>query len=107
MKTGIISAFANKGKHTTTFAEMFEMNKDTFIIDTPGIKELGISEVENSELSHFFPEMRALLNKCKYHNCTHVHEPNCAVQEAINNGEIHISRFESSLGILAGDDNRK
>lgn len=107
LKTGIISAFANKGKHTTTFAEMFEMSKDTFIIDTPGIKELGISEVENSELSHFFPEMRALLNKCKYHNCTHVHEPNCAVQEAINKGEIHISRFESYLGILAGDDNRK
>ena len=107
LKTGIISSFANKGKHTTTFAEMFEMSEDTYIIDTPGIKELGISEVDNKELSHFFPEMRALLNKCKYHNCTHVHEPNCAVQDAINEGIIHISRFESYLGILAGDDNRK
>ncbi|MEY3416849.1 MAG: ribosome small subunit-dependent GTPase [Bacteroidota bacterium] len=107
LKTGIISSFANKGKHTTTFAEMFEMRPGTFIIDTPGIKELGISEVENQELSHFFPEMRALLNQCKYHNCTHVHEPNCAVQNAINEGKIHISRFESYLGILAGDDNRK
>jgi ribosome biogenesis GTPase len=107
LKTGIISSFANKGKHTTTFAEMFEMSPGTFIIDTPGIKELGISEVENQELSHFFPEMRALLNQCKYHNCTHVHEPNCAVQAAINEGKIHISRFESYLGILMGDDNRK
>jgi ribosome biogenesis GTPase len=107
LKTGEISSFANKGKHTTTFAEMFEMKTGTFIIDTPGIKELGISEVENQELSHFFPEMRALLNQCRFHNCTHTHEPNCAVQEAINDGKIHISRFESYLGILAGDDNRK
>ena len=107
LKTAEISAFSDKGVHTTTFAEMFEVSPDTFIIDTPGIKELGVVDIPPPEISHYFPEMRALLPECRFHNCLHTNEPGCAVVEAVRNGEVAISRFESYLSILQDEDNRK
>ena len=105
--TSEVSTFANKGTHTTTFAEMFEIEKDTFVIDTPGIKELGLMDIYNEEINHFFPEMRKLFGKCKFHNCTHIHEPGCAVMDAVENGEIAISRFESYLSMMEGIDSHR
>ncbi len=107
LRVGEISAFANKGTHTTTFAERHTLWAGTHIIDTPGIKELGLAEIEEAELSHFFPEMRALLNQCRYHNCRHVAEPGCAVRQAVDSGQIWPSRYESYRSMLAGDDNRR
>ena len=107
LKTSEVSDFAEKGVHTTTFAEMFELWPDTFIIDTPGIKELGLIDIADEELSDFFPEMRALLGECKYHNCQHVHEPNCAVKEAVDEGYIALSRYNSYLSMLEDVDNRR
>ena len=107
LKTGKVSSFANKGTHTTTFAEMFEINNDSKIIDTPGIKELGLVDMESTEISHYFPEMRDYLGQCKYHNCTHTNEPHCAVLEAIIAGEIADSRFNSYLSILEDYDSHR
>ncbi len=107
LKTSEISSFANKGVHTTTFAEMFRYNEDTLLIDTPGIKELGLFEFKNEELSHYFPEMRALLGQCKFHNCMHVNEPGCAVQQKVREGGIALSRFQSYLSILADEETHR
>lgn len=108
LKTAEISAFSQKGKHTTTFAEMFEIAQDTFIIDTPGIKELGLAEIEGHEISHFFPEMRKYLGECKFSSrCLHTHEPGCKVIEAVESGEIALFRYESYLSMLANEDNRR
>jgi ribosome biogenesis GTPase / thiamine phosphate phosphatase len=104
---GEISDFANKGVHTTTFAEMFSLDADTHVIDTPGIKELGLAEITAEELSHYFPEMRNLMGQCKFNNCRHVDEPSCAVQEAVQSGDIALSRFESYLSMMQEDDNRR
>ena len=104
---GEISDFANKGVHTTTFAEMFSLDADTYVIDTPGIKELGLAEITAEELSHYFPEMRNLMGQCKFNNCRHVDEPSCAVQEAVQSGDIALSRFESYLSMMQEDDNRR
>ncbi len=106
-KTSAVSAFADKGVHTTTFAEMFIVDKTTFIIDTPGIKELALAEVEPDELSHYFPEMRAIIGTCKYHNCTHSHEPGCAILEALKSGSISPSRYISYISMLENEDNRR
>ena len=102
-----ISTFSNKGVHTTTFAEMYEISKNTFIIDSPGIKELGLMEIENSELSHYFPEFRELLGLCKFHNCMHINEPRCAVKDALDNGKIAESRYLSYLSMYENHDNRR
>ena len=107
LKTSEISDFSDKGVHTTTFAEMFEVDKDTYIIDTPGIKELGIVDIPKNQLGHFFPEMRERLNQCRFNNCTHFNEPGCAVEEAVRHNEISLTRYESYLSMLMGDDNRK
>ena len=107
LKVNEISAAHNKGTHSTTFAEMHELSFGGFIIDTPGIKELGIVDMKKEELSHCFPEMRALLNKCKYDNCTHLNEPHCAVIEAVENGGIALSRYNSYVGILEGKELEK
>ncbi|HYG40844.1 MAG TPA: ribosome small subunit-dependent GTPase A [Cytophagales bacterium] len=105
-KVNTISDFAEKGKHTTTFAEMFKIRPDTFIIDTPGIKELGLIEIEPEEISHYFPEMRELLNECKYHNCTHTNEPGCAVKKAVENEEIAEFRYHNYQSMFFNEDNR-
>ena len=86
---------------------MFSLNPTTHIIDTPGIKELGLAEIQTAELSHYFPEMRNFLGQCKFHNCLHISEPSCAIQEAVKSGEIALSRFESYLSIMENDDNRR
>jgi ribosome biogenesis GTPase len=107
LKTSEISHYSQKGKHTTTFAEMFELWENTFIIDTPGIKEMGLVDISPQELSHYFPEMRQYLGECKFHNCMHVHEPGCAVREAFERGEIADTRYHSYLSMLENHDNRR
>ncbi len=106
LKTGIISEWSDKGKHTTTFAEMIMLPFGGKLIDTPGIRELGIVDIEPQELSHYFPEMRALMNQCKFHNCRHINEPGCAVLEALENGGIDPSRYDSYLSIYNNENNR-
>lgn len=107
LRTKEVSSFANKGVHTTTFAEMFELAPETYLIDSPGIKELGLSDTEAAEVSHYFPEMRERLNECRYHNCLHINEPGCAVKAAVEVGEIALSRFDSYLSMVGGQDNRR
>ena len=106
-KTAEVSTFANKGIHTTTFAEMFEIDKSTYLIDTPGIKELGLMDIYDEEINHFFPEMRELFGKCKFYNCTHTHEPGCAVIDSVENGNISISRYESYISMMEGIDSHR
>jgi ribosome biogenesis GTPase / thiamine phosphate phosphatase len=106
LRTSQISDWSDKGMHTTTFAEMFELPQGGFLIDTPGIRELGIIDIDKQELSHFFPEMRALLNQCRFNSCRHINEPGCAVIKAVEEGEIDLSRYESYLRIYNGNDTR-
>ena len=102
-----ISDFSLKGKHATTFAEMFELEANTYIIDTPGIKELGMIDMEDWEISHYFPEMRQYLGECKFNNCLHVNEPGCVVLNALASGVIYESRYMSYLSMLEDEDNRR
>ena len=102
-----VSTFANKGVHTTTFAEMFHLPFGGKIIDTPGIKELGLIDIGDHELADYFPEMRALLGQCKFHNCSHTHEPKCAVLQAVDTGEITVQRYLSYLSMLENEDSRR
>ncbi len=104
LKTGEISNAHFLGKHTTTYSEMFELEFGGYIIDTPGIKGFGMLEMSKEEISHYFPEMFNLLSDCLYYNCTHTHEPNCAVKNAVENGEIAISRYNSYLGMLENEE---
>jgi ribosome biogenesis GTPase len=106
LRTHMVSDWSDKGMHTTTFAEMFELPQGGFIIDTPGIRELGVIDIEKQELSHFFPEMRERMNQCRFNNCRHINEPGCAVLEALEEGEITLSRYESYLSIYHGNDTR-
>jgi ribosome biogenesis GTPase len=106
LRTHMISDWSDKGMHTTTFAEMFELPQGGYIIDTPGIRELGVIDIEKQELSHFFPEMRERLNQCRFNNCRHINEPGCAILEAIEKGEIAPSRYDSYLSIYNGNDTR-
>lgn len=107
LKTSEISDFADKGVHTTTFATMFELEENMYLIDTPGIKELGLIDLKKEEIAHYFPEMRDCLGQCKYHNCSHTKEPKCAVLEKVKNYEISPTRYASYLSMLEGDDNRR
>ncbi|MBK7669015.1 MAG: ribosome small subunit-dependent GTPase A [Sphingobacteriaceae bacterium] len=104
IKTGDISAAHAKGMHTTTFAELHELSFGGFIIDSPGIKELGLVEMKKEEVGHYFPEIRERMNGCKFNNCLHVNEPKCAIKDAVENGEISEERFHSYLGILNGEE---
>ncbi|QBQ39686.1 ribosome small subunit-dependent GTPase A [Sphingobacterium psychroaquaticum] len=106
LKTGEISDWSDKGKHTTTFAEMIDLSFGGKLIDTPGIRELGVVDIEKEELSHFFPEMRARLNTCRFNNCQHISEPGCMVLEAVELGEIEPSRYDSYLSIYNKQDSR-
>jgi ribosome biogenesis GTPase / thiamine phosphate phosphatase len=100
IKTGEISSYHNKGMHTTTFAEMHPLSFGGYMIDTPGIKEFGLVHFESQEISERFPEFRALLHQCKYNNCTHNHEPGCAVKQALDEGNISAERYHNYLGLL-------
>ena len=103
LKVGDVSLFNMKGKHTTTFAELFPFGTG-FIIDTPGIKEFGMVDFTKEEVSHFFPEMREVLHDCRFANCTHEHEPGCAVKQAVEQGLISDFRYENYLNILHGEE---
>jgi len=100
LKTQNVSDWSGKGLHTTTFAEMFDLPGGGKIIDTPGIREMGLVDITKQELSHYFPEMRAHLSGCKFNNCMHIDEVDCGVKDAIRNEEIHGDRYISYLKIL-------
>lgn len=100
LKTQDVSGWSGKGLHTTTFAEMFDLPGGGRIIDTPGIRELGLVDISRQELSHYFPEMRSLINECQFNNCLHVSEPGCAVKEAVREGRVHEDRYVSYVNIL-------
>lgn len=104
IKTKELSEQHQQGKHTTTFAEMYDLSFGAKIIDTPGIKGFGVVDMEKEEVSGFFPEFFKLQQDCKFNNCLHVHEPQCAVKEALENDEIAFSRYKSYLQILEGED---
>jgi len=106
LKTGEVSEWSDKGQHTTTFAEMHQLPFGGYLIDTPGIRELGIVDIEKEELSHFFVEMRDRLNQCRFNNCRHINEPGCAVIAAVEEGEIEPSRYDSYQSIYHGNDTR-
>lgn len=104
LKTGDISEYSNKGKHTTTFASLISLKDGGFVADTPGIREFGIVNIEKPELSLYFPEMKEPRENCKYYNCTHFHEPDCGVRKAFENGEIDADRYHNYLNILESID---
>lgn len=104
LKTGEISSAHAKGMHTTTFAELHPLDFGGNIIDSPGIKELGLVEMKKEEVGHYFPEIRDRMNDCKFNNCLHVNEPKCAVMKAVEDGEISEERYQSYLGILNGEE---
>ena len=123
LKVGQISDWSLKGRHTTTFAEIFPIKLSphtvvgdsvadtqrspfTYLIDTPGIKEFGMVDFTAQELSHFFPEMRAVLHGCRFANCTHRHEPGCAVMQAVDDGRIPAERYQNYLNILDDIENK-
>ena len=105
-KTGIVSKSHNKGKHTTTFAEMFELTSGGYIIDTPGIKGFGLIDFDKYDLYHYFPEIFRVAASCQYNNCIHVNEPKCAVKNAVENGIISEERYYNYLTILHQDDEK-
>jgi ribosome biogenesis GTPase len=106
LKTSEISEYHQKGKHTTTFAEMFALSFGGYIIDTPGIKGYGIIGLDKNELALYFPEMAKKLPECKFYNCTHINEPKCAVKDAVEKGEIPESRYKSYLNIYQEDESK-
>ncbi len=104
LKTKEISDSHNTGKHTTTFSEMYKLNFGGYIIDTPGIKAFGMLEMKPWEISHYFVEIFKISENCQYNNCSHTHEPGCAVKIAVEKGKIAKSRYLSYLGLLEADD---
>ncbi len=105
LRTQDVSGWSGKGLHTTTFAEMFNLDAGNYrdggrVIDTPGIRELGLVDISKQELSHYFPEMRPLINDCQFNNCLHINEPGCAVKAAVEEGNIHLERYISYCNIL-------
>lgn len=107
LKTTEISEYHESGKHTTTFPEMHYLNNGGYLIDTPGVKGFGVIDIEKEEVSHFFPEMFELLPQCQYNNCTHTHEPKCAVKKALENKEISLTRYKSYISILTSEEDEK
>lgn len=104
LKTGTLSAAHLKGTHTTTFAELFDLDFGGFIIDTPGIKELGLLEMKREEVGHYFPEFRERMNDCRFNNCTHTNEPDCAIMVSMEKGEIDEGRYHNYISILSGEE---
>jgi ribosome biogenesis GTPase len=104
LRTNDISSHHDKGQHTTTFAEMFELNFGGYIIDTPGIKGFGLIDMDKSELCHYFPEMRGLADQCKFHNCKHINEPGCAIKKAVEEGKIWENRYFNYLSVYEDDE---
>ncbi len=100
IKTQDVSDWSGKGLHTTTFAEMYDLPVGGKVIDTPGLREFALADMKKEELSHYFPEMRKLINQCKFNNCLHLQEPGCAVTAAVNSGEIPVERYTSFLTMM-------
>lgn len=100
IKTGSISKYHQRGMHNTTFAEMHPVSTDTYIIDTPGIKDFGVVEFEQDNISLYFRDIRPFAGQCKFNNCSHIDEPGCAVLEAVSSGKLQLSRYESYLNVL-------
>jgi ribosome biogenesis GTPase len=107
IKTQEVSGWSGKGLHTTTFAEMFDLPFGGKIIDTPGMREFAMMDIEPHELSHYFPEMKALINDCRFNNCLHIEEPGCAVKAAVEENKISPERYISYLNILGTIENKK
>lgn len=107
VKVGDVSHTHHKGMHTTTFSELLDLPGGGALIDTPGVKAFGTIDFERAEVAHYFPEIFRISDACRFNNCTHTHEPGCAVQEAVERGEISISRYTSYLSILDEDPNNK
>ncbi len=103
-RVGVISDYHSKGKHTTTFAEMYTTEDGTQIIDTPGIRDFGVVDIPTEELPHYFPEFRRFMKSCKFNNCTHIHEPECAVLAELEQGNIPQERYYSYQSILNNED---
>jgi ribosome biogenesis GTPase len=106
LKIGDVSEYHKTGKHTTTFAEMFELSGGIRIIDTPGIRGFGTIDIEREELSHFFPEIFRASQQCKYHNCMHLHEPDCGVKAGVENGSISEFRYINYLMMMEGEEGK-
>ncbi|MGC9344778.1 MAG: ribosome small subunit-dependent GTPase A [Bacteroidales bacterium] len=106
LKTAEISGAHQSGKHTTTFSEMHSLSFGGYVIDTPGIRGFGLIDFDKEELFHFFPEIFKKSHDCKFYNCTHIHEPGCAVIEAVENGEIFESRYSSYLSLMEDQDEK-
>ncbi len=104
LRIGEISSAHHQGQHTTTFAEMHPLQTGGFIIDTPGIRAFGIVDLEKEVISHYFPEMRAVIGECKFHNCQHINEPHCKVKGMVESGEIYESRYWTYLQLMRGDE---
>jgi ribosome biogenesis GTPase len=104
LKVKAISAYHEKGMHATTFAEMHPLSFGGFIIDTPGIREFGLIDFDRQEVAERFPELRRFMHHCRYRNCTHTHEPGCAVKLALEEGKISQQRYDSYLRIFYNDD---
>ena len=100
LKTQDVSGWSGKGMHTTTFAEMFDLPIGGKIIDTPGIREMGLVDISKNELAHYFPEMRSIMGACQFNNCMHINEPDCAIKKAVNDFSIDTDRYVSYLNIL-------
>jgi len=107
LKTQEVSGWSGKGLHTTTFAEMFDLPFGGKIIDTPGMREFAMMDIEPELLSHYFPEMRGLLNNCRFNNCVHIEEPGCAVKKAVEENEISYERYANYLNIFDSLKNKK
>lgn len=107
LRTTEVSGWSGKGMHTTTFAEMYDLPGGGQIIDTPGVKEFGLVDISKQELSHYFPEMRELIQECQFNNCLHMNEPGCAIKEAVRNETIHMDRYISYCNILDSIDEKK
>lgn len=103
LKTKQVSLYHNKGQHVTTFACMHKLQDGGFIIDTPGIKEFGLFDFNKTEVAERFPEIRKLMNDCRFNNCTHIHEPGCAVLKGLDEGKISLTRYNSYVRIMNDD----
>jgi ribosome biogenesis GTPase len=106
IKIGTISDYHKSGMHTTSFSEMFELNGGGYIIDTPGIKGFGLFQFYKQELFHYFPEIFKISDSCKFYNCTHIHEPGCAVIDAVKDGTIALSRYQSYFNLYHDSDGK-
>lgn len=106
LKTNDISSYHQLGKHTTTYPEMIEIGKDTFVIDSPGIRGFGITELDRYEIGLYFTDIFNLSKHCQFYNCTHIHEPKCAVIEACRNGTLHESRYRSYYKLFTDSDQK-